>query len=57
MRGYPSNRVGVVGYLLGKGSDLLPYKYKWVRPIENPEHIPIEPITLLTFPTLGVDVA
>jgi hypothetical protein len=46
-----------VGYLLGKGPDLLPYKYKGVRPIENPEHIPIEPITLFTFPALGVDVA
>ena len=33
--GYPSNHVGVVGYLLGKGPDLLPYKYKGVRPIEN----------------------
>jgi hypothetical protein len=36
MRGYPSNHVGVVGYLLGKGPDLLPYEYKGVRPIENP---------------------
>jgi hypothetical protein len=25
-----------VGYLLGKGPYLLPYKYKGVRPIENP---------------------
>jgi hypothetical protein len=25
-----------VGYLLGKGPDLLPYKYKGVRLIENP---------------------
>jgi hypothetical protein len=25
-----------VGYLLGKGLDLLPYKYKGVRLIENP---------------------
>jgi hypothetical protein len=25
-----------VGYLLGKGPDLLPYKYKGVRPFENP---------------------
>jgi hypothetical protein len=25
-----------VGYLLGKGPDLLPYKYKGVQPIENP---------------------
>jgi hypothetical protein len=55
--GYPSNHVGVVGYLLGTGPDLLPYKYKGVRPIEKPEHIPIEPITLFTFPILGVDVA
>jgi hypothetical protein len=29
--------VGVVGYLLGTGLDLLPYKYKGVWPIENPE--------------------
>jgi hypothetical protein len=28
--------VGVVGNLLGKGPDLLPYKYKGVWPIENP---------------------
>jgi hypothetical protein len=35
MRGYPSNHVGVVGYHLGIGPDLLPYKYKGVRPIEN----------------------
>jgi hypothetical protein len=35
VRGYPSNHVGVVGYLLGTGSDLLPNKYKGVRPIEN----------------------
>jgi hypothetical protein len=34
--GYPSNHMGVVGYLLGTGPDLLPYKYKGVRPIENP---------------------
>jgi hypothetical protein len=46
-----------VGYLLVKGPDLLPYKYKGLRPIETPEHIPIEPITLFTFPALGVDVA
>jgi hypothetical protein len=37
MRGYPSNHVGVVGYLLGKDSYLLPYKYKGVRSIENPQ--------------------
>jgi hypothetical protein len=42
VRGYPSNHVGVVGYLLGTGPDLLPYKYKGVRLIENLEHIPIE---------------
>jgi hypothetical protein len=36
VRGYPSNHVGVVGYLLGIGPDLLPYKYKGVQPIENP---------------------
>jgi hypothetical protein len=57
VRGYSSNHVRVVGYLLGLGPDLLPYKYKGVRPIENPEHIPIEPISLFTFPTLRVDVA
>jgi hypothetical protein len=44
VRGYASNHVGVVGYLLGTGLDLLPYKYKGVWPIENPEHIPIESI-------------
>jgi hypothetical protein len=36
VRGYPSNNVGVVGYLLGTGPYLLPYKYKGVRPIQNP---------------------
>jgi hypothetical protein len=41
-----------VGYLLGKDPDLLPYKYKGVRPIENPEHILIEPIILFTFSAL-----
>jgi hypothetical protein len=46
-----------VGYLLGKGPDLLPYKYKGVRRLRTSEHIPIEPITLFTFPALGVDVA
>jgi hypothetical protein len=30
-----------VGSRLGIGPDLLPYKYKGVRPIENPEHISI----------------
>jgi hypothetical protein len=35
MRGYPSNHVGDVDYLLGTGPDILPYKYKGVRPIEN----------------------
>jgi hypothetical protein len=57
VRGYPSNYVEVAGYLLGTGPYLLPYKYKGVRPIENPEHIPIELITLFTFSVLGVDVA
>jgi hypothetical protein len=57
VHGYPSNYVEVVGYLLGTGPDLLPYKYKGVRPIVNPEHIPIEPITLFTFLAIGVDVA
>jgi hypothetical protein len=37
MRAYPSNHVGVVGYLLGTGLDLLPYKYKGVQLIENPQ--------------------
>jgi hypothetical protein len=36
VRGYPSNHVSVVGYLLETGPDLLPYKYKGVRPIKNP---------------------
>jgi hypothetical protein len=49
VRGYPSNHVGVVGYLLGIGPDLLPYKYKGVQPIENPEHIPIEHIYFIYF--------
>jgi hypothetical protein len=35
IRSYPSNHVGVVGYLLGICSDLMLYKYKGVRPIEN----------------------
>jgi hypothetical protein len=42
-----------VGYLLRKGPDLLPYYGR----LRTPEHIPIEPITLFTFPALGVDVA
>jgi hypothetical protein len=46
-----------VGYLLGKGLDLLPYKYKGVRPIENPRTHSNRTITLLTFPALEVDVA
>jgi hypothetical protein len=47
-----------VGYLLGKGPDLLPYKYiKGYGRLRTPEHIPIESITLFTFPALGVDVA
>jgi hypothetical protein len=53
MCGYPFNHVGVIGYLLEIGPDLLLYKYKGVRLIENPpKHIPIEPITLFTFPVL-----
>jgi hypothetical protein len=44
MRGYPSNHMGSISYRLGIGQDLLPYKYKGVQPIENPEHIPIESI-------------
>jgi hypothetical protein len=36
VNGNPSNHVGSVGYCLGTGPDLLPYKYKGVRPIENP---------------------
>jgi hypothetical protein len=40
VRGYPSNHVEVVGYLLGTGPNLLPYKYKGVRPIENPRTHP-----------------
>jgi hypothetical protein len=39
---YLSNHVGSVGYLIGTGPGLLPYKYKGIRLIENPEHIPIE---------------
>jgi hypothetical protein len=46
-----------VGYLLRKGPDLLPYKYKGYGRLRTLEHIPIEPITLFTFPALGVDVA
>jgi hypothetical protein len=57
MCGCLSNHVRVVGYILGIGPDLIPYKYKRVRPIENPEHIPIEPITLFIFSVLRVDVA
>ena len=45
-----------VGYLLGKGPDLLPYKYKGVRPIENPR-THSNRTNYLTFPALGVDVA
>jgi hypothetical protein len=46
-----------VVYLLGKGPDLLPYKYKGYGRLRTPKYIPIEPITLFTFPALGVDVA
>jgi hypothetical protein len=34
---YLSNHVGCVGYRLGIGPDLLPYKYKGVRPVDNPQ--------------------
>jgi hypothetical protein len=54
--GYPSNHVGFIWYRLGTGPDL-PYIYEGVRPIENPEHIPIEPITFFIIPSLRVDVA
>jgi hypothetical protein len=57
MHGYPSNYIKIIGYLLRTNPDLLPYKYKGVRPIENLEHIPIEPIILFIIPALGVDVA
>jgi hypothetical protein len=58
VRGYPSNHVGVVGYLLGIGPDLLPYKYKGVRPIENPRtHSNRIYLLLFTFHALVVDVA
>jgi hypothetical protein len=36
MRGYPSNHVRVVGYLLGTGPDLLPYKYKGYVRLKTP---------------------
>jgi hypothetical protein len=35
MCGYIFNHVRSVGYRLGTGLDLLSYKYKAVRPIEN----------------------
>jgi hypothetical protein len=38
-----------IGSRIGTDSDLLPYKYKGVRPIENLEHISIEKSTLFTF--------
>jgi hypothetical protein len=37
-----------VGSRLRKGPNLLPYKYKGLRRIGNPEHILIEPINLLS---------
>jgi hypothetical protein len=46
-----------VGYLLGKGPNLLPINIKGYGRLKTPGHIPIEPITLFTFPVLGVDVA
>jgi hypothetical protein len=33
------------------------YIYKGVQPIENPEHTPIEPITLFIISSLEADVA
>ena len=47
-----------VGSRLGPGPYLLPYKYKGLWPIENHEHIPIEPIlfTLFTIHVLRVGV-
>jgi hypothetical protein len=45
---YPSNHMRSVGSRLGIDPDIFFYKYKWVRPIENPEHIPIEQIYLLS---------
>jgi hypothetical protein len=56
VRGYPSNHIGFVSYHQGMGPDL-PYTYEGVRPIENPEQIPIESITFFIIPVLGVDVA
>jgi hypothetical protein len=56
VRGYPSNHVGVVGYLLETDPDLLPINIKGYGRLRTPEHIPIEPITLFTFLVLGVDV-
>jgi hypothetical protein len=49
--------VGVVGYLLGTGPDLVPINIKGYGRLRTPEHIPIEPIYFFTFPALGVDVA
>jgi hypothetical protein len=55
VRGYPSNHVGSIGYRLGTGPDLLPYKCKGVRPIENPRTHSNRTYLLFSFPTL-VDV-
>jgi hypothetical protein len=57
MSAYPSNHVGVVGYRLGTGPDLLPYKYKGVRPIENPRTHSNRIDYFLYHFCLGVDVA
>jgi hypothetical protein len=54
--GYLSNHVRSVDYHLGTCLDLLPYKYKWVRPIENPRTHSNRTYLLFSFPTLGVDV-
>ena len=56
VHGYPSNHVGFVSYRLGTGPYLPPIYMKGYDGLRTPEHIPIEPITLFTFPALGVDV-
>jgi hypothetical protein len=58
VRGYLSNHVGFVSYCLETSPDLPIYIYmKGSGRLRNPEHIPIEPITFLIIPVLGVDVA
>jgi hypothetical protein len=46
MCGYPNLSVGCVLSRLEICIDLLPYKYKGVRSVDNTEHIPIKPIYL-----------